>query len=94
MHSFLNSALIWLETRKALDLEEHWSKDEEDRPSAAFSHNPEEYERRFEKQLDLYPVPEDYNAKEVKAEDVPAAIFPSVESLDNSKKASIRRRKR
>ena len=75
-----------------MDLEEHWSKDEDERPSAAFSHNPEVYERRFEEQLDKYPVPEEYNAKEVKPEDEPPVVFPSVETLDNSKKTRRRRR--
>lgn len=37
-------------------------------------------------------MPEEYDAKEVKPEDEPAVVFPSVESLDNSKKTRRRRR--
>jgi ribosome-associated protein len=49
-------------TRKAIDLEAHWSTDQNARPSVTFSHNEDAYEKSFESLLEQYPVPDNYNA--------------------------------
>lgn len=46
------------ETRKAIDLEGHWSK--EYRPFVPFEPNPIQYEKEFSKLLDKFPAPNDY----------------------------------
>ena len=44
-------------TRKALDLEKHWT---EKQPVLHFTENEKLYDERFEAILDHYPIPEDY----------------------------------
>ena len=46
-----------LATRKALDLEKHWT---EAQPVLEFTTNEKLYDERFEAVLDNYPIPEDY----------------------------------
>ena len=60
MNLFHPSHLITFpqETRKAIDLEGHWSK--EYRPFVPFEPNPIQYEKEFSKLLDKFPAPNDY----------------------------------
>jgi hypothetical protein len=46
------------ETRIMLDLESHWSNIK--RPYVEFSSNPDIYEERFSRLLDLHPLPEGF----------------------------------
>lgn len=45
-------------TRKALNIESHWSTEE--KPHVGFHLNSKEYDARFEEMLEQYPVPDDY----------------------------------
>ena len=46
-----------LATRKALDLEKHWT---EKQPVLVYTEDEKLYDERFEAILDHYPIPEDY----------------------------------
>ena len=71
-------SVIFIVTRKAIDLESHWGSNEE-KPVAVFSLNEKKYESSFEELLDKYPVPDDYADMVLgREEDTPQQI-----NLDN-----------
>ncbi len=52
--------LMLPDTRKALNLEEHWSENSV-QPNVAYSSKENEYEKGFEKLLEDHPVPDNWN---------------------------------
>ena len=66
-------------TRKALDLEAHWT---EERPILHYSASEKKYDENFEKVLDFYPsIPDDYQM----------AVDNSKVEVSKKKKVTIRR---
>ena len=50
--------LMLPQTRTALNIEDHWSREE--KPSVAYAADTKEYDARFEELLEQFPVPDDY----------------------------------
>lgn len=50
--------LMLPQTRSALNIEDHWSREE--KPMVPFNSDSKEYDQRFEELLEQYPVPDDY----------------------------------
>ena len=63
LHTYILTYILlytfyYIETRKHIDLESHWSKPY--RPTITYHRNENLYEEQFMKLLEKYPCPDDY----------------------------------
>lgn len=77
--------LMLPQTRKAVDLESHWSN--ANKPNVTYSPDESTYEKNFEELLEKHPIPEGYNVRE---DDLASTIHLTHEDLHHHKKGTER----